>query len=197
LRVLLASKFFYDHGGPESVLFLTRDLLRANGHEVIDFSMHDERNRPSAEAEYFTSNVDLRWIKPTPGAARAAINFLDSGEAAEKMRRLVLDRRPDIAHLHSINHQLTPSIIRVLRDEGVPVVMTLHDYKLVCPAYTLYARGMPCERCRGGRFYKPVTTRCRGLARGVLLTAESYLQHRVLRSYDGVSLFLSPSGFLA
>lgn len=197
MRVLLANKFFYDHGGPESVLFAARELLAARGHDVIDFAMRHPDNRPSPYAAYFAPYRDLRSIRPTPATVSAALNFVDSREAARCLRRLVRDHRPDIAHLHSINHQLTPSIIRVLHAEGVPVVMTLHDYKLVCPAYTLRADGAICERCTGGRFYHATATRCRGLARGVLLSAESYVQHRLLRSYEKVRLFLSPSRFLA
>ncbi|HXK32485.1 MAG TPA: glycosyltransferase [Dehalococcoidia bacterium] len=197
MRILLANKFFYDHGGPESVLFATRDLLAARGHDVIDFAMQHPDNRPSPYAAYFAPYRDLRTIRPSPATLGAALNFVDSREAARCLRRLVRDHRPDVAHLHSINHQITPSIIRALRDEGVPVVMTLHDYKLVCPAYTLRAHGAICERCSGGRFYRAATTRCRGLARGVLLSAESYVQHRLLRSYEKVRLFLSPSRFLA
>jgi glycosyltransferase involved in cell wall biosynthesis len=197
MKVLLANKFFYDHGGPETVLFATRDLLAARGHDVIDFAMQDARNRPSPYAAYFPPNMDLQSVRPTLSSAKTALRFLDSHIAAKEMRRLVHDTRPDVAHLHSINHQLTPSIIRVLRDERVPVVMTLHDYKLVCPAYTMLAGDRICEACSGGRFYRATTTRCRGAARSALLTAESYLQHRILRSYRGVSLFLSPSGFLA
>ena len=197
MRVLLANKFFYDHGGPEAVLFLTRDLLQARGHDVIDFSMQDARNRPSPYAAYFSPNVDLQSVRPTPSSLMTALRFLDSREAASRLRKLVRDHRPDIAHLHSINHQLTPSIIRVLRDEGVPAVMTLHDYKLACPAYTMLARGRVCESCGGGRYYRAVTSSCRGPVRSALLAAESYLQHDVLRSYRGISLFLSPSRFLA
>ena len=197
MKVLLANKFFYDHGGPETVLFATRDLLSGAGHDVVDFSMTDPRNRPSPYGEYFGPNVDLQSVKPTPASLRTAVRFIDSSAAARNMRRLLRDHRPDIAHLHSINHQLTPSIIRVLRDEGVPVVMTLHDYKLVCPAYTLLAGGRICESCSGGRFHRAVTSNCRGRARSALLAAESYVQHRFRRSYDGVSLFLSPSRFLA
>jgi glycosyltransferase involved in cell wall biosynthesis len=197
MKVLLVNKFFYDHGGPETVLFATRDLLSARGHDVIDFAMQDARNRPSAYAAYFPPNMDLQSVRPTLTSARTALRFLDSRVAAKEMRRLVRDTRPDVAHLHSINHQLTPSIIRVLRDEHVPMVMTLHDYKLVCPAYTMLANDRICEACSGGRFYRATTTRCRGGARSALLTAESYLQHRLLRSYRGVSLFLSPSRFLA
>ena len=197
MKILLANKFFYDHGGPESVLFAERDLLIGAGHQVVDFAMRDPRNRDSAYAEYFSPNIDLQSVRPTRGSLRDAIRFLDSREAASCVRALVRQERPDVAHLHSINHQLTPSIIRALHSEGVPIVMTLHDYKLVCPAYTLLADGRICESCTGGRFYRATTSRCRGTARSALLAAESYLQHRLLRSYRHVALFLSPSRFLA
>lgn len=197
MRILIANKFFYDHGGPESVLFAQRDALTAAGHDIIDFSMHDPRNRASAYATYFAPHMDLKSVRPTPASLRTAWRFLDSKPAADNMRLLLRDHRPDIAHLHSINHQLTPSILRVLREERVPVVMTLHDYKLVCPAYTMLADGRICESCSGGKFFRAVTTNCRGRARSPLLAAESYLQHRLRRSYDDVALFLSPSHFLA
>ena len=198
MKVLLANKFFYDHGGPETVLFAERDLLRDAGHDVIDFAMADDRNRPSrptrptSRRTWTSSPYDRRLHQSaTPGASSTP------ARPRSRIRRLVRDTRPDIAHLHSINHQLTPSIIRVLRDEHVPVVMTLHDYKLVCPAYTLLADGKICEKCSGGAFYRATTSNCRGRARSPLLTAESYIQHRLRRSYEGVSLFLSPSRFLA
>jgi glycosyltransferase involved in cell wall biosynthesis len=159
--------------------------------------MQDARNRPSDYTRYFAPHMDLQVIRPTPTSLRTAWRFMDSGIAADNMRRLVRDTRPDMAHLHSINHQLTPSIIRVLRDERVPVVMTLHDYKLTCPAYTLLSEGKICENCSGGRYWRAVTTNCRGPARSALLAAESYVQHRLRRSYDSVALFLSPSEFLA
>ena len=197
MKIPLANKFFYDHGGPESVLFAERDLLRAAGHDVIDFSMQDARNRASDDAGYFSPHMDLQSVQPSLSSIRNAIRFLDSREAASRIRILARRERPDVAHLHSINHQLTPSIIRALHGEGVPMVMTLHDYKLVCPAYTLLRDGRICEDCSGGRFYRATTARCRGTARSVLLTAESYLQHRLLRSYRHVALFLSPSRFLA
>ena len=76
--------------------------------------------------------------------------------------------------------------------------MTLHDYKVVCPAYTLFSGGRPCERCRGGKFSRAAFRRCAkgSLGKSALLAAEAYLHGPVLRSYEKVDLFLSPSRFL-
>src|SRR6185369_10769181 len=95
-------------------------------------------------------------------ALRSVPGFIRSREAARRMGELLDEVHPDVAHLHNIYHQLTPSIIDVLAARGVPVVMTLHDYKLVCPSYAMFAHGDVCRRCRGGKFFRAVTVSCAG-----------------------------------
>jgi glycosyltransferase involved in cell wall biosynthesis len=74
--------------------------------------------------------------------------------------------------------------------------MTLHDYKLVCPSYAMFARGELCYRCRGRRYHRAVTTACAGSrARSALLAAESYWQQWT-RVYDRVDRFIAPSEYL-
>ena len=65
MRVLQVNKFLYTYGGSETVMFQTSGLLEAHGHEVLYFSMHDEKNRPTAQDPYFVSNVDF-----SPGVQR-------------------------------------------------------------------------------------------------------------------------------
>jgi len=74
MRILLANKFFYDHGGPEAVLFATRDLLQSAGHHVIDFSMRDPRNRPSEYAGRYAEEIlySDHWIGELVAAAERA-----------------------------------------------------------------------------------------------------------------------------
>ena len=101
----------------------------------------------------------------------------------------------DVAHLHNVYHQLSPSILAPLHRAGIPVVMTVHDYKLVCPVYTLVSHGEMCERCVGGHFQNAVRRRCnRGsLAGSALVAGETWL-HRTLRLWEhGVDVFVTPS----
>ena len=74
------------------------------------------------------------------------MGVVDSGVVAAR-------KKPAVAHLHNVYHQLSLSAVRELERQGIPIVMTLHDYKPVCPAYLLMTGGEVCERCRGGRFY--------------------------------------------
>lgn len=194
MKVLLANKFFHRNGGSETVLFQERDFLLENGVEVVDFSMKDDRNLESPFAAHFVEPVDYEG-----GGSRlkTAVRFIHSKEAVDKVTTLVRDTRPDIAHLHNIYHQLTPSIIPALKREGVKVVLTLHDTKLVCPRYLSLCRERICDRCQGRDFYHAALANCLdSRLKSLLLTLEAYF-HKFRRSYEGVDKFIAPSRFLA
>jgi glycosyltransferase involved in cell wall biosynthesis len=195
--VLQINKFFYEKGGAERYFFLLSDALRDRGHHVVHFSMRHAENRPSPFGEYFVSEKDYESARGPAQAVRYGASFIRSREAAVNIRRLLRDHRPDVAHLHNIYHQITPSIIPELVAARVPVVMTLHDYKLICPNYGLFARGGYCYRCRGGRFYRAALMRCDGgaLGRSLFLGAEAYWQ-RWTRVYDSVHRFMAPSRYM-
>jgi glycosyltransferase involved in cell wall biosynthesis len=107
---------------------------------------------------------------------------------------------PDVVHLHNIYHQFSPSILDELRDRGIPAVMTVHDFKLVCPVYRLFRAGEICRECVGRAWPRGVIRhRCsRGsLAESTLLAFESAF-HRARRSYErAISVFIAPSTFMA
>ncbi len=105
--------------------------------------------------------------------------------------------RPDIAHLHNFCHQISPSILPVLRKRGVPIVHTLHDLKLACPNYWMLSSDGICERCKGGRYYNAILQRCvkDSLSFSVLNCIETYL-HKAIRIYDIIDLLISPSEFV-
>lgn len=196
MKILYANKFFFLNGGSETVMFQERGYMLEHGLEVVDFSMQDERNLPSDYAEYFVRPVSYRK-GPVMERLRAARSFVHSGEAVDKLCALVRKTRPDIAHLHNIYHQLTPSIIPALRRMGVKVVLTLHDGKLICPAYVMLNKGKPCLDCQGSDFYLPLLRNCQNSRlQGALLTAEAYY-HKWRHSYENVDTFITPSQFLA
>jgi glycosyltransferase involved in cell wall biosynthesis len=198
MKILLVNKFFYRRGGSEAVFFDTADLLRADGRDVIFFSMQHPRNLPSAQSRYFVSHVDFQARLGLVDRLEASGRVLYSLEARKNLQRLLVRERPQVVHLHNIYHQLSPSILSVLRTHDLPVVMTLHDYKMVCPVYTMLAAGGPCEDCRNGAYYRCLVKRCAGgsYSRSLLSCLEMYLHHRMLRSYGAVDVFISPSRFL-
>ena len=197
MKILIANKFFFRNGGSEAVMFQERDYLMEMGHEVIDFAMHDERNLPSPYTRYFVGSQDYHGNIGKLGKIKSAVRLINSFEAARSISKLIEDTQPDILHCHNIYHQLTPSIIGVAKKFGLPVVLTLHDYKLVCPTYSRLRDEQPCSDCQGGDFFNVVINRCadKSLGKSALLYAEAATQ-KWLGNYDKVDTFIAPSRFM-
>ena len=198
MNILLVNKFYYLRGGAERSVFETKKLLEERGHRVIPFSMVDERNEPTPYGKYFVDHVEFNTrhsVRQKMGIIPRVIYYR---EARRNLEKLLRRERVDVAHLHNIAHQISPSILDSLLEFRVPVVQTLHDYKLICPTYTMMAGGKVCQRCLGGRYYHAVLQRCNkgSLTASLLNTAEMYA-HRALGLYRrGIGLYLAPSRFL-
>ena len=204
MRILQVNRYFSSRGGAETVMFQTIKLLENNGHSVVPFSMDDAANRPSEYASFFVRNVVLEPNSPSnlstfsPPRWPLAGRVLHSRDAEHCMEALVRAARPDLAHLHSIYHQLSPSILQPLRRHGIATVLTLHDYKLVCPSSILFANGKLCERCKGHQYHNAVIQGCvhESRLKSVVCATESAL-HQTLGSYrKNIDLYISPSRFL-
>ncbi|OGV96711.1 hypothetical protein A2W24_04440 [Microgenomates group bacterium RBG_16_45_19] len=198
MKILIVNKFFYPRGGPETVMFQQMKHLQSLGHEVIPFAMQDERNLETEYSRHFVSNVDYHQINGSPVKnARIALKMIYSAEAKQKIERLLDETKPNIAHLHNIYHQISPSILGALNRRKIPVVMTLHDFKLLCPSYSFYRDGHNCEECAGRRFYRAVQHRCIQDSRlkSLVCALEGYY-HRWLGTYlENVNQFIALSRF--
>jgi len=196
MRVLYCNKYNYRFSGTEVYLFELMELMRSNGHEVALFSMADERGQPTPYDRHFVPHIDfkgqLSWQQKVRGAAHA----IYSTEARRRIRAMIKEFRPDVAHIRGIYHHLSPSILWELRAQNIPVLYHLNDFKLLCPNYNLVSAGQACEMCKGGAFWQALRTRCYpGAAARATLVAEAYV-HRWLGTYRKcVNLFLAPSRF--
>ena len=198
MKILQVNKFFFLRGGSERYMIELSKILKAKGHEIAYFSMHHEMNVPSEWSDYFVKNIDYDKCSGVINLFKSGKNILYSREAERNMTRLIEDFKPDVAHIHNFNHQLTPSILFALKRKKIPVVMTLHDYKLACPSYNLLNHGKPCGLCAGKKFYHSLMTKCHknSLAKSLLVTLESYLHHHILKSYRNIKSFICPSKFM-
>jgi glycosyltransferase involved in cell wall biosynthesis len=197
MRVLLANKFFYPHGGSEEVLFQERSFLTRIGAVVIDFSMSDSRNVESPYSQSFVNSRTYGAASDITARLSAAAALIHSREAVRKITALIRSSKPDVVHCHNIYHQLSPSIIRAAKQLGVPVVLTLHDFKVVCPTYIRMRNGRPCSACVRGQFSNVLRYRCAegSVSRSALLYFEAVVQ-RWLRSYEMADHFIAPSQFM-
>jgi glycosyltransferase involved in cell wall biosynthesis len=199
MKVLMVNKFLFRNGGSEACMLDTARWLEERGHRVVFLGMADPRNLVLEDPVHVVSHVDFEGASSLLTRTRAAGRVLWSAEARRLVRRVIDEEAPDVAHLHNIYHQISPSVLGPLRESGTPVVMTLHDYKLVCPVYTLYRAGHPCEACAGGRYHRCTLHRCckGSVAKSALSSVEMFLHHSLLKAYSDIACFVSPSRFLA
>lgn len=198
MNILLINKYHYYRAGPETVYLKTAELLKTHGHKVVFFSMQHPENLPCETEGFFMPYLELTGQHSILDQLRITGRILYSFEAKGEISKL-LDRYPvDVAHLHDICYHLSPSILHELKRREIPVVMTLHDFKMVCAAYYMFADGKICEACRRGRYYMPMLRGCvkNSLAKSAVASLEMYLHHTILDIYDNVDIFISPSLFL-
>ncbi len=188
MRILHIDKFLEAEspsaGGVGSYTQTLAALQRTRGHEVMRFGCvpYDSDEMP----RYFDFT---RTHNPL-----ALFRMIHNRDAAKKLDAF-LERNPaDIAHLHNLYHHLTPSILPVLARRGIAMVMTVHDYRLACPAKHFLSSAGVCTKCLPGRFYHAAGPSCAGLG-GVALAIESYIQ-RLLRRYRRIDFFMCPSQFM-
>jgi len=197
MKILLANKYFYLKGGAENSFFETARLLKEKGHEISFFSMKHLNNIPSPYEKFFTPNVDYDkpgfWNKIDVSA-----KLLYSFEARRKVERLLKREQPQVAHLNVIYHQISPSIIHSLRRYKIPIVMSLRDYKLVCASYAMVAQNTACDACKDSKYFQCYLKKCVKDSKGksLLNAFEMYLHHKILKIYDKIHTFISPSRFL-
>ncbi|MFA6296234.1 MAG: glycosyltransferase family 4 protein [Patescibacteria group bacterium] len=195
MRIVQANKFYYLKGGAERYYFNLIKLLESKGHEIIPFSMQDEKNEPSEYSKYFVSNVDFDKKGQSFKKARRVLYSL---EAKKKFEQLICSTKPDLIHIHNIYHQISPSILTIAKKYKIPVVETLHDFKLICPNYTLYSKNELCEQCKKYRYYKCALRKCikNKFWQSLLASKEMYF-HKFIRIYENnVNQFLAPSKFV-
>ncbi|MCZ2845668.1 MAG: glycosyltransferase family 4 protein [Candidatus Bathyarchaeota archaeon] len=198
MKILLVNKFFPLKGGAETSFFDIAKVLKDNGHIVAFFSMMHPENFDSPYSKYFVSEVDFENVGSFIQKIKASGRILYSLEARKKIEELVKKEKPDIVHLNNIHHQISPSILYTLKKYNLPIVMTLHDYKIVCPVYLMFSKGRLCEKCKGRKYYYCLLNRCckDSYLKSFLNTLEMYLHHSILHVYDLVDVFISPSKFL-
>jgi glycosyltransferase involved in cell wall biosynthesis len=131
MKVLLAHNRYRQTGGEDGVFFAERELLESTGHGVIEYTRHS----------------DEIILDRLGGGARLAVETVWSQRTYRELRALIAHERPDVAHFHNIVPLISPSAYQACRNAGVPVVQTLHNYRLFCPAGSFYRGRRICEEC--------------------------------------------------
>ncbi len=198
MKIAIVNKYLYPKGGADVAALRMARLLRERGHKVVLMGMAPPDGTEPEFPAYLVSPVDYDAPMGLCRQLALAGRLVYSLEARRRMHELIRRERPDIVHFHNVYHQLSPSVIDAAAAHHIPMVLTLHDYKVTCPVYSHLRHGQVCEACRQGRFYSAARFRCAkgSLSKSLLNMAEMYLHRTILRTYEKVHVFISPSLFL-
>jgi len=133
MKVLVVHNAYQQRGGEDAMVAAEIRQLTSHGDSVVRYDRH---------------NDELRTIG-TVGAMSRAIETVWAASSYRAIRQLVAREKPDIAHFHNTFPLVSPSAYYACAELGVPVIQTLHNYRLLCPAATLMRKGRVCESCLG------------------------------------------------
>ena len=195
MNILSINKYYWRKGGSESVFFNEMELLEEAGHTVVPFSMASDKNEETPHSRFFVDEVDY----DKGGVANklsSAAKIIYSFDAKSKMKTLLKEKAFDLAHFHIFQHQISTSVFGPLRDKKIPIILTLHDLKPICPSYKYYVNGSVCEMCVGGKFYNCFKNRCtKGSALGSLVNTVEMYFHSAMGYYKNVDRYIAVSHF--
>ncbi len=198
MKILLINKFLYPKGGDAISTLATGELLRRKGHEVEFWGMQHPLNPSYTYADYFVAFKDYYSHMSIQQKLHEATNIIYSFEAQRKLKRVISIFKPDIVHLNNFAHQISPSILMTLSKFQIPSIMTMSDYKLVCPTYSMLLNGKPCELCENGAYFHCFLKKCTkgSILKSTINSVEMYLHHTVFNIYNRINIFISPSLFM-
>jgi glycosyltransferase involved in cell wall biosynthesis len=179
MRIVIAHNRYKYAGGEDSVMHAETKMLRTAGHDVELF-----------EADNLTISGPLATIA-------AAGSVFHSPSSARRLTDLMRHFRPDVLHIHNWFPLLSPSIIPAARAEGVAVVHTLHNFRMLCVSGMMYRDGHICHDCLGKRLpIDGVLHGCYSESRlGSAIVTAAFGFHRLARTWDDVSIFIALSQY--
>lgn len=178
MRIGLVHNSYRVAGGEDVAVSALRDLLGRRGHEVVPL---------------FRSSLEIP--QGPIGSASAFLRGIYRMGARREAREM-LDRRPDLIHVHNLYPLISPWILPEFRRGNIPVVMTVHNYRMICPNGLLMTGGMVCGKCLGGREYWCLLKKCEeSIPKSAAYAIRGFLARRFRLFLDNVSVFIALTRF--
>lgn len=196
MHVTMANNYLYIRGGSERVMYEEAAMLERQGHTVSFFGRCRPEDAQDGASSLLPPLIDHEAL-PMRGKIAFVPRLVYNGDTGRRFYRFLQSAPPDIIHGHNIYGGLTTAICDVARRSHIPMVLTLHDYKLACPSYLMLNHGQVCEACLPNKYYHCLRKRChkQSLLASMIYTVEAYFNHW-LKKYSHVRYFLCPSNFM-
>jgi glycosyltransferase involved in cell wall biosynthesis len=183
MNLLIIHNTYQQPGGEDVVVAQESQLLEQHGHRV---SIYTRSNH----------EIDTLSFSQRLGLISRIVSANDSKRA---VRGLLRDLKPDLVHIHNTFAMVSPSVYEVCYEEDVPVVQTLHNYRLLCPASTFYREGKVCEECVTHSLLRSIQHGCyrdsRVMSGAIALMLKTHqfrgTWNRGIDAYIAISRFLS------
>ncbi|MGF1512399.1 MAG: glycosyltransferase family 4 protein [Elainellaceae cyanobacterium] len=182
MKVLQIHNAYQHVGGEEVVVESEKNLLLQYGHEVKQWILHNTEIPNSNISSKFSIAVDSVW----------------STKSIRQIKEIVRDFEPDITHVHNTIPQISPSVYAACKSLNVPVVHTVHNYKLICPGAYLYRDGKICEECVGKFFPTPAVVHgCyRGNRAQTAVVTAGLVANRIKKTYSNdIDIYIALTRF--
>ncbi len=180
MKVCLVHNAYGRLSGEEVAVNGLRDCLESHGHSVIPF---------------FRSSVEIAGNRR--GKAVAFLAGIYNNAARRDFGRLLDAERPDLVHVNNLFPLISPSILDETKNRGIPTVMTVHNYRLLCPTGLLFSHGEVCHRCLNGREWWCAVRNCTGQWGKSSGYAVRNWVARVRGSFsEGIDRFIAPAEFV-
>ncbi len=163
MKIVIVHNTYQQPGGEDVAVAAESNLLERRGHTVIRYS------RSNDEMAMMSAPRRLLMVK----------DMIHSEKSKREMLDLLRNERPDLVHVHNTFMMVSPSVFEACREAGIPVVQTLHNYRLLCPGWSLCREGKVCEECIESGLWRGVWHGCYRDSR--LMTAAVALMLQVHR----------------
>lgn len=204
MRILIVNYRYFISGGPEKYMFNIKRILEENGHEVIPFSIKSNKNIETEYSKYFVEPIGDKnavyfdEVKKTPKAIMQLLSrSIYSLNVKRALKKEIKAVKPDLVYtIHFVN-KLSPSVIDAAKECGVPVVCRLSDYFLLCPRFDFLKDKKICEDCLTCGYKSCLKNKCvKNSTFASLIRVFSMKFHEMIKIYDKVDMFVTPSNFL-
>ena len=166
-KVLMVHNFYQIGGGEHTVFENEKKLLKDNGHEVIEYTRHNN------EIKGFKGKFLMPFI--------TIFNFRTYFE----IKKIIKKEKIDVMHCHNTFPIISPAAYYAAKSLKVPVIQTIHNFRLLCPNGVFYKNGLICEECLEVGLGKSISNRCyRGSRLGTIVVASMLKFHRTIDTYN-------------
>ncbi len=204
MKILIANYRYFISGGPERYLFNLQAQLEQCKHGVIPFSIDYAKNRHSHYSKYFVSPIgDRKQVyydqqdKSSTTLMKTISRLFYSNEVEKAVGHLVERTSPDIAYVLHYLRKLSPSLLVGLKKKGVPVIVRLSDYMMLCPQAHFLRDDAPCTLCMPNKLLPSLRHKCvKGSSAASLLNLLATWYHRRKHFFDLIDTFVCTNQFM-